>query len=127
MKTETKTPTASENFTLIEAMPKRRGRPPGSKSKPKAKAKAKPVVKTKAKPVVRSGIPRTARAYMYRYADRRFDTEAAAVVELVRLFDEALSRPFEKSAPKNEIQLGGFRQFLVNFCAGQPVKVLPRK
>lgn len=126
MKTETtKTPTVSENFTLIEAMPKRRGRPPGSKSKPKAKAK--PVVKAKAKPVVRSGIPRTARAYMYRYADRRFDTEAAAVVELVRLFDEALSRPFEKSAPKNEIKLGGFRQFLVNFCAGQPVKVLPRK
>lgn len=126
MKTETKTPTVSENFTLIEAAPKRRGRPPGSKSKPKAKAK--PVVKTKVrKAPTLKGIPRTARAYMYRYADRRFDTEASAVVELVRLFDEAVNRLNEKGAPKNEIKLGGFRQFLVNFCAGQPVKVLPRK
>lgn len=106
--------------------PKRRGRPPGSKTK----VKTKPVVKAKARklPAIK-GLPRTARAYMYRVADRRFDTESAAVVELIRRFDEALNRlTVERiNNARPELKLGGLRQFFVNLFAGQSVKVLPRK
>lgn len=114
-------------FTII---PAKRGRPVGSKNKPKVKAK--PVNKGGRKPGQKNGgMPRTARAYLSQTMGLKFPTESEAIAELI-VIDARVHREYdnlwnsvERMSVAEEVKLSGIRQFFVNLFAGQPVKVSP--
>lgn len=81
-------------FTLV---PTKRGRPVGSKNKPKAKpkAKAKPVNKGGRRPGQKNGgMPRTARAYLRQTMGLNFPTESEAIAELI-VIDARVHREYD--------------------------------
>lgn len=110
-------------FTII---PAKRGRPVGSKNKPKVK----PVNKGGRKPGQKNGgMPRTARAYLRQTMGLKFPTESEAIAELI-VIDARVHREYdnlwnsvERMSVAEEVKLSGIRQFFVNLFAGQPVKV----
>ncbi len=127
----TVTAAPAPTFTLV---PTKRGRPVGSKNKPKAKpkAKAKPVNKGGRRPGQKNGgMPRTARAYLRQTMGLKFPTESEAIAELI-VIDARVHREYdnlwnsvERMSGAEEVKLSGIRQFFVNLFAGQPVKVTP--
>lgn len=118
-------PAPAPAFTII---PAKRGRPVGSKNKPKAK----PVNKGGRKPGQKNGgMPRTARAYLSQTMGLKFPTESEAIAELI-VIDARVHREYdnlwnsvERMSVAEEVKLSGIRQFFVNLFAGQPVKVTP--
>ena len=118
----------TQNATPVVApVPKKRGRPPGVKNKPKVKAKG-----GRKKGQTKTDLPRTARAYMRQAMGLSFPTESAAIAELI-MADDRLHRDYdhlwnsvENMGEAEEVKLSGFRQFFVNMFAGQPVKVFAK-
>ena len=125
---------------VVVPAPKKRGRPPGTKNKPKAKPKAKAEWMTIAVGTSKESIkkkmglklPRTARAYLNQAMGLKMPTECAAIARLVEI-DNRLHRDYdnlwnsvENMGKAEEVKLSGFRQFFVNLFAGQPVKVFAK-
>jgi hypothetical protein len=130
MSTEIATPVAA-NVVVVPA-PKKRGRPPGIKNKPKAKPKA---TGGRKKGQTKTDLPRTARAYLNQAMGLKMPTESAAIAKLVEI-DNQIHQEYDwlmrkvnglnndaAAVASREITLSGFRQFFVNLFAGQPVNV----
>lgn len=126
MVTQNATPVVAPEVAV--PAPKKRGRPPGVKNKPKAKPKAKPTGGRK-KGQTKTDLPRTARAYLNQAMGLKMPTESAAIAKLVEI-DNALHQEYDwlmrkwTGQQEREVKLSGFRQFFVNVFAGQPVKVV---
>lgn len=132
MVTQNATPVAAPEV-VVPAL-KKRGRPPGVKNKPKAKAKS-----GRKKGQTKTSLPRTARAYLNQAMGLKMPTESAAIAKLVEI-DNTLHQEYDWLMKKvnglnndaaatalREVKLSGVRQFFVNFFAGQPVSVIAKR
>lgn len=131
MVTPNATPVAAPE--VVVPAPKKRGRPPGVKNKPKAKAKG-----GRKKGQTKTDLPRTARAYLNQAMGLKMPTESAAIAKLVEI-DNQIHQEYDwlmrqvnglnngaAAFASREVKLSGVRQFFVNLFAGQPVSVISK-
>lgn len=132
MVTQNATPVAATE--VVVPAPKKRGRPPGVKNKPKAKTKG-----GRKKGQTKTSLPRTARAYLNQAMGLKMPTESAAIAKLVEI-DNQIHQEYDwlmkkvnglnndaAAAASREVKLSGVRQFFVNLFAGQPVSVIAKR